>query len=70
LRTLLISGARAVVAKSEKSNWIDRLLARRHYNVVVVVALANKMARTVWAVLAKGIAFDQVRWSPTEINGT
>jgi transposase len=66
LRTLLI--ASAVVARSEKSNWIDQLLARRHYNVVVVV-LANKMARTVWAVLAKGIAFDQVRWNPTEITG-
>lgn len=52
LPILLIAGARAVVARLEKSNWIDRLLARRHYNVVVVV-LANKMARTVWAVLAK-----------------
>lgn len=51
LRTLLIAGARAVVARLEKSNWIDRLLARRHYNVVVV--LANTLARTVWAVLAK-----------------
>lgn len=59
MRTLLIAGARSVAAKSEKSNWIERLLARRHYNVVVV-ASANKMARTVWAVLVKGIAFDQV----------
>ncbi len=66
MRTLQI--ASAVVARSKKSNWIDQLLARRHYNVVVVV-LAKKMARTVWAVLAKGIAFDQVRWNPTEITG-
>ena len=29
------------------------MLARRPYNVVVA-ALANKLARTVWAVLAKG----------------
>jgi len=65
LRTLLIAGARAVIARSEKSGWITRLLERCHYNVVVV-ALANKMARTVWAVLAKGSAFDQVKWNPLE----
>lgn len=65
LRTLLIAGARAVIARSEKSSWITRLLERRHYNVVVV-ALANKMARAVWAILAKGAAFDQVRWNPAE----
>ena len=33
LRTLLIAGARAVIARSEKSSWINRLLERRHYNV-------------------------------------
>lgn len=57
LRTLLIAGARAVIAKAEKSSWITRLLDRRHYNVVVV-ALANKMARTAWA--------DLVKWNPLE----
>lgn len=65
LRTLLIAGARAVIARSEKSGWLERLLQRRHYNVVVV-ALANKMARTAWAVLAKGLAFDRQRWNPLE----
>lgn len=65
LRTLLIAGARAVVARAEKSSWITRLLERRHFNVVVV-ALANKMARTAWAILAKGIAFDKVKWNPLE----
>lgn len=65
LRTLLIAGARAVIARSGKSDWIGRLLERRHYNVVVV-ALANKMARTIWAVLAKGATFDQVRWNSVE----
>lgn len=48
LRTLLIAGARAVIARADRSSWITRLLERRHYNVGVV-ALANKMARTVWA---------------------
>ncbi|MGA8010352.1 MAG: IS110 family transposase, partial [Thiomonas sp.] len=47
------------------SGWITRLLERRHYNVVVV-ALANKMARTVWAVLAKGSGFDRIKWNPLE----
>jgi transposase len=65
LRTLLIAGARAVIARADKSSWITRLLARRHYNVVVV-ALANKMARTVWAVLAKGTVFEQVKWNPID----
>jgi len=31
-----------------------------------VAALANKLARTAWAVLVKGKAFDQVKWSPNE----
>jgi transposase len=33
--------------------WLKALLARRAHNVVVV-ALANKMARTIWALLAYG----------------
>lgn len=53
LRTLLMHGARSILAKGQKSAWVERLLARRPYNVVVA-ALANKLARTVWAVLAKG----------------
>ncbi|MES2888537.1 MAG: IS110 family transposase [Pseudomonadota bacterium] len=65
LRTLLIAGARSVIARAERSSWITRLLERRHYNVVVV-ALANKMARTAWAILAKAAAFDQVKWNPLE----
>ena len=39
----------------------------RPYNVVVA-ALANKLARTAWAVLAKGKAFDPLQWNPTEIT--
>lgn len=60
LRILLISGARAVIARSKTSDWVQRLLQRRHYNVAVV-ALAHKMARTVWTVLARGVAFEQSR---------
>ena len=65
LRTLLVAGARAVIARSKPSGWITRMLERRPYNVAVV-ALANKMARTVWAVLAKGMAFDSGKWHPLD----
>ena len=44
---------------------LERLLQRRNINVVVT-ALANKMARTIWAILAKGAAFDQEKWNPTK----
>jgi transposase len=61
LRTLLVHGARAVVSAAKKkpnpSGWLHELLKRRSVNVVVV-ALANKMARTIWALLAKGVAYE------------
>ena len=58
-------GARAVITRSTQTSWIHKLLQRRPFSVVVA-ALANKLARTAWAVLAKGKAFDQVKWSPNE----
>ena len=39
--------------KPEKYPWLTQLLARKPFKVVAV-ALANKMARIAWAVLAKG----------------
>lgn len=52
LRTLLIHGARSVLTHSkEPAPWITELRKRRPLNVAVV-ALANKMARTIWALLA------------------
>lgn len=65
VRTLLIHGARAIIARCSRSAWITALLLRRPY-CVVVAALANKLARTAWAVLTKGKAFDQVKWCPNE----
>ena len=57
LRRLLIVGATAVLrhARShpDKHPWLMQLLARRPAKVVAV-ALANKIARVAWAVLAKG----------------
>lgn len=55
LRTLLIHGARAVIRLAERKaaadSWLKQLLSRRHANIAAV-ALANKNARTVWALLA------------------
>ena len=38
------------------SAWLNQLVAHAHTNIVAV-ALASKMARIVWAVLAKGEAY-------------
>jgi len=56
LRSLLVHGARAVVIhaahkEDRLSRWINTLRAKRGYNKATV-ALANKMARIGWAVLA------------------
>lgn len=58
LRTLLIHGARAVVnackdKTDRKSLWLKGLMARRNKNIATV-ALANKNARTIWAILSRG----------------
>ncbi|MDO9052278.1 MAG: IS110 family transposase [Methylotenera sp.] len=60
LRTLLIHGARAVIRfaehKAAPESWLCKLMARRNKNVAAV-ALANKNARVIWALLAKGTTF-------------
>src|SRR5471030_3030247 len=59
LRTLLIHGARAVLTHAkEPSAWIQEISKRRPPNVVTV-ALANKMARTIWALLAHGRQYER-----------
>ena len=56
LRTLLIHGARAVIRVAERKaqhagSWLAGVMERRNKNVASV-ALANKNARIVWALLA------------------
>ena len=57
LRRLLVVGAHAVLRRAKQSPqkypWLAQLLARRPFKVVAI-ALANKMARVAWALLAKG----------------
>jgi transposase len=50
LCTLMIHGARAALGRAG-SNWLGKLRQRRHPNVAAV-ALANKNARIVWAMLS------------------
>ena len=57
LRTLLIHGARAVVKTAAKktdaqSRWINELVKRRNANIAAV-AVANKNARLIWALLRR-----------------
>jgi transposase len=68
LRTLLIHGARSVITHARvKPAWLEELLRRRPLNVAVV-ALANKMARTAWALVAHGRAY-RSEWKSTPPSG-
>ena len=61
LRRLFVQGARAVLQQRTKQApglkaWLEQLTSRTHHNVAAV-ALANKLARIAWAVLATGEAY-------------
>jgi transposase len=58
LRTLLVHGARAVLRTARNrtdrlSEWANLVHARRGANKAIV-AVANKNARVIWAVLRRG----------------
>jgi transposase len=58
IRRLLVIGAQAVIRQAVKrpgieKTWLGQLLKRKH-RLVAAVALANKMARTAWAIMARG----------------
>ncbi|WP_349370002.1 IS110 family transposase [Salinarimonas sp.] len=57
IRRLLITGAMAVVRSAVRTpppvgSWIGNMLARKP-RMLVAIALANKMARTIWAMLTR-----------------
>lgn len=66
LRTLLVHGARAVVAAALRkpptpdTRWIHELVARRNRNIAAV-AVANKNMRIAWALLARGERYDAAK---------
>src|ERR1700722_8040796 len=58
LRRLSIIGASAVVRWAARKgapagSWLERMLTRKP-RMLITVALANKMARIIWALLTKG----------------
>ncbi len=62
LRTLMIHGARAVVARAKHrddrlSRWVTNIANKKHPNVAAV-ALANKTARMSWAMLRNETDYD------------
>lgn len=62
LRKILIQAARSSLPTMSKSDtrqgaWVRGLLSRAHQNTVVV-ALAAKMARIVWALLRHGRTYE------------
>jgi transposase len=63
LRTLLVSGARALLNSPSAPAWARQIALRRPANVAVV-ALASKLARTAWALVAHERSFDR-RWGPS-----
>jgi transposase len=64
LRRILVVGAHSVLRRArqnpEKYPWLTQLLARRPFKVVAI-ALANKMARVAWALLAGGGSYRPAR---------
>jgi transposase len=57
IRRLLIIGAMAVVRwvarkGAAEGSWLSRMMVRKP-RLLVAIALANKMARSVWAMLSK-----------------
>ena len=61
LRRMFVHGARAVLLRIKYDTgglgrWVQQLQTRRPRNKVIV-ALANKLARITWAVLAKAEAY-------------
>ena len=66
LRVLFVQAAWVVLIKPQSwerhglKAWIEAHKKRLHHNVLAI-ALANKLARIAWAVLAKGRTFEMTR---------
>src|SRR5262245_13582709 len=72
LRRLLVVGAHAVFRRAKQSPqnypWLAQLLARRPFKVVAI-ALANKMARVAWALLARRGTYRAPRLAACSMGG-
>ena len=61
MRQLLVVGALSVIRRAKELGytrhpWLVRLMERRSTKIAAV-ALANKIARTVWAMMAHGTVY-------------
>ena len=70
IRRLLIIGAMAIIGwaarkGAAKGSWLERQMAKKP-RLVVAIALANKMARSVWAMLTRGENYRDRRWRRPE----
>jgi hypothetical protein len=68
IRRLLIIGAMTVVRwavrkGAAKGSWLARMLAEK-LRLVVAIALASKMAGSVWAMLSKGEEYRRSALAP------
>jgi len=60
LRSLLVTGAMSVIRNTktdDNKSWTASLKRRRPFKVAAI-ALANKNARTIWAILTKGGSYE------------
>jgi transposase len=65
LRVLFVQAARVILVKVKPARWaghgiqtwIEAAKKRLHHNVLAI-ALANKLARVAWSVLARGRSFE------------
>ena len=60
LRMLLVLGATATMrqrSQTPASAFVRRLLAKKKSVRLITVALANKMARIVWVLMARGESY-------------
>ncbi|WP_346361922.1 transposase [Bosea sp. (in: a-proteobacteria)] len=71
LRTLLVVGASSIIKQAKRGvnlpEWLVGLMGRKPYKLVAV-ALANKTARIIWALLSRGAFTDDQRRSLTPFD--
>ncbi len=65
-------GASAVIKQAllkgpPAGSWLAQMLARKP-RMLVAVALANKTARIVWALMARGGIYRTQRWLPDQLR--
>ncbi len=63
LRMLLVVGALSVIRRAKQAGyprrpWLTKLLERRSTKIAAI-ALANKNARTAWAMMAQGTCYQE-----------